>query len=70
MAISMGLSVGLLYVSHWIGMQFTAYVASGLVVGNDEAAETVTPTTSCAIPSNADIAEAQSPEDKSQPESV
>lgn len=41
MVISMGLSGGLLYVSHWIGGQFDLYTATGYVVGDDESAAAV-----------------------------
>jgi hypothetical protein len=41
MAISMGLSGGLLYVSHWIGGKFDLYTATGYVVGEDDSATAV-----------------------------
>jgi len=36
MVISMGLSGGLLYISHWIGGKFDLYTSSGYVVGQEE----------------------------------
>lgn len=57
MGISMGLSVGLLYVSHWVGIKFNTFMASGLVVGNDEAVKkapiSVDDDTSCALTTSA-----------------
>jgi hypothetical protein len=41
MAISMGLSGGLLYVSHWIGGKFDLYTATGYVVGEDDSTTAV-----------------------------
>jgi hypothetical protein len=58
MTISMGLSVGLLYVSHWVGIKFNALMASGLVIGNDEAVQKVSisveDNTSCALTPSSD----------------
>jgi len=43
MVISMGLSGGLLYVSHWIGGKFDLYTSSGYVVGQEEEDSTLAP---------------------------